>query len=68
MEENANLLLKEIALHSGSFEVEEVANLQTELRLQKSRLLPLIQQIFQCRLRISILISSVMQVFLLNQM
>lgn len=68
MEENANLLLKEIALHRGSFEVEEVANFANGIKVTKIKLLPLIQQIFQCRLRISILISSVMQVFLLNQM
>ena len=54
MEENANLLLKEIALHRGSFEVEEVANFANGIKVTK--------------IRISILISSVMQVFLLNQM
>lgn len=67
LEENANLLLKEIASHSGSFEVEEVAKFANGIKVTKSRLLPLIQQIFQCRLRISILISFVMWVFLLNQ-
>ena len=35
MEENANLLLKEIALHSGSFEVEEVANFANGIKVTK---------------------------------
>lgn len=35
MEENANLLLKEIASHSGSFEVEEIANFANGIKITK---------------------------------
>lgn len=35
LEENANLLLKEIASHSGSFEVEEIANFANGIKVTK---------------------------------
>lgn len=35
MEENANFLLKEIASHSGSFEVEEIANFANGIKITK---------------------------------
>ena len=67
---NTNIFPDIDSLMNNVFSVTEFLRKKIieKLRLQKSRLLPLIQQIFQCRLRISILISSVMQVFLLNQM
>ena len=67
MGNQADRLLSEIATHSGSFELEDVAKFANGIKVTKIKAPLLIQPIFLCKLKIYIQTILEMLAFRLNQ-